>query len=109
MMASPPRSCFSDRELPAGRAHHVPFTAACRSEVIKSSIVTVENLSPKDSWLLLTRATLWLRTALTTTPEVSTGRGLYDIHVPPNSITFSQKFANDVRTNKARGTSNLAV
>jgi hypothetical protein len=29
------------------------------------------------------------------------------IHVPPNSITFSQKFANDVGTNKARGTSNL--
>ena len=31
------------------------------------------------------------------------------IHVPPNSIAFSQKFANDVRTNKARGTSNLPV
>src|ERR1700761_5602748 len=31
------------------------------------------------------------------------------IYVPPNSITFSQKFANDVRTNKARSTSNLSV
>jgi hypothetical protein len=31
------------------------------------------------------------------------------IHVPPNSITLSQKFANDVGTNKARGTSNLPV
>ena len=31
------------------------------------------------------------------------------IDVPPNSITFSQKLANDVRTNKARSTSNLPV
>jgi hypothetical protein len=31
------------------------------------------------------------------------------IDIPPNSITFSQKLANDVGTNKARGTSNLPV
>jgi hypothetical protein len=37
-----------------------------------------------------------------------TGFLLY-IYVPPNSITFSQKFANDVGTNEARGTSNLTV
>ena len=33
----------------------------------------------------------------------------FHIYVPPNSITFSQKFANYVRTNEARGTSNLPV
>ena len=54
MIASTPRTCFSDMELLAGLAHRVPFTAACRSDVTKSSMVTVENLSPKDSWLLLT-------------------------------------------------------
>ena len=72
-------------------------------------MATVENLLPKDSWLLLTRATLWLRTALTVPVEVSIGkRGVQrNMDVPPNSIALSQKFADDVRTNKARGTSNL--
>ena len=31
------------------------------------------------------------------------------MHEPPNSITFSQKFANDVRANKTRSTSNLQI
>ena len=44
----------------------IPFTAATKSDVTRSSMTTVENLLPKDSWLLLTRATLWLRTALIT-------------------------------------------
>ena len=35
--------------------------------------------------------------------------GLGNMHEPPNSITFSQKFANDVRANKTRSTSNLQI
>ena len=31
------------------------------------------------------------------------------MHEPPNSITFSQKFADDVRANKTRGTSDLQI
>ena len=31
-----------------GPAHCIPFTAACRSDVIKSSMATAANLSPKD-------------------------------------------------------------
>ena len=36
-------------------------------------------------------------------------RGLGSMHEPPNSITFSQKFADDVRANKTRGTSDLQI
>ena len=35
--------------------------------------------------------------------------GLGNMHEPPNSITFSQKFADDVRANKTRGTSDLQI
>ena len=31
------------------------------------------------------------------------------MHVPPNSVTVSQKFVDDMRANKARDTSNLPV
>ena len=34
---------------------------------------------------------------------------LGNMHEPPNSITFSQKFANDVRANETRGTSDLQI
>ena len=49
--------------------NRIPVTAASRSDVTKSSMTTAANLSPKDSWLLLTRAKLWHRTALTTVAE----------------------------------------
>ena len=53
---------------------------------------------------------MWLRTALTIPAEVKFyAIGLGNMHEPPNSITFSQKFADDVRANKTRSTSNLQI
>ena len=37
------------------------------------------------------------------------GIGLGYMRVPPNGVTFSQKFADNVRTNKTRDASNLPV
>ena len=34
---------------------------------------------------------------------------LGNMHEPPNSITLSQKFVNDVRANKTRSTSDLQI
>ena len=62
---------------------------------------------------MLTRMTLWLRTALIIPGEHWAERffgiGLGNMRIPSNSVTFSQKFADNMRTNKARGTGNLPV
>lgn len=88
-----------------GTARRVPLTAACRSDVTRSSVA--------ERLVVLADA----RDVVASHRTDNTGGGkhgekgllLGNMRVPPNSITFSQEFADDVRANKARGTSNLPV